>query len=180
MKKVIHEIIVIARTATYFAIVFLFMMVMKKLSLEDYNIEFTGVSQALIGALIMSKVILLLELVKPTPWVQRQPAVVYVMLRTFTYTLGVLVVVLLEKIYESRHKADGFGNIASYVFTHRDIYHVWANTLAVSASIFFFNAFAVVQRLLGKNGLAKLYFSVPLNTIKQIDFLAKKSSPQAN
>jgi hypothetical protein len=175
MKKVVHELIVIARTALYFAIVFIFIMVMKKLFLKDYDIEFAGVSQALIGALIMSKVILLLELVKPTPWVRKQPAIVYVMIRTFSYTLGVLVVVLLEKVFESRHKADGFGNIVSYVFTHRDIYQVWANTLSVSASIFFYNAFSVVQRLLGKNGLAKLYFSVPLETINQIDFLPNKS-----
>ena len=178
MKKVIHEIIVIARTALYFAIFFLFMMVMKKLYLKDYDIEFTGVSQALIGALIMSKVILLLELIKPSAWVQRQPAFVYIIIRTVEYTFGVLLVVVLEKAFEARHEVSGFTNAISHVLSHRDVYHVWATTLGASASIFFYNAFFVVKQLLGKNGVAKLYFTTPLNTIKQIDFLPKKSSQQ--
>jgi hypothetical protein len=173
MKKVTHELIVIARTASYFAVVFLFMMVMKKLYLKDYDIEFTGVTQALIGALIMSKVILLLEMIKPTAWVQRRPAIVYVIIRTVLYSLGVLIVVMLEKAFEARHEVSGFTNAIDHVISHRDIYHVWATTLGASASIFFYNAFVVVKRLLGKNGLAKLFLSVPLNFIKQIDFIAK-------
>ncbi len=176
MKKLVHEIIVIARTAGYFAIVFLFMMVMKKLYLEDYNIEFTGVSQALIGALIMSKVILLLQLISLGSWVQRQPPIVDIFLRTLFYTFGVLIVVMLEKAFEARHEVSGFGNAISHVLSHRDIYHVWATTLGASASIFFYNAFTVVKKLLGKNGLAKLFFTTPLNSIKQVDFLPKKST----
>ena len=123
MKKVLHELVVIARTATYFAIVFLFMMVLKKLYLKDYDIEFTGVSQALIGALIMSKVILLLELISLGPWVQRQPPVVDVCLRTLMYSAGVLVVVVLEKAFEARHEVSGFGNAIAHVIDNRDIYH---------------------------------------------------------
>lgn len=180
MKKVTHELIVIARTASYFAIFFLFMMVMKKLYLKDYDIEFTGVSQALIGALIMSKVILLLELIKPSAWVQRQPAFVYIIIRTLEYTFGVLIVVVLEKAFEARHEVSGFTNSIDHVIDHRDVYHVWATTLGASASIFFYNAFVVVKRLLGKNGLAKLFFSIPLNSIAQIDFIPKKSPPQVN
>jgi hypothetical protein len=48
MKKLLHEIKSIARISSYFAIVFLLMMVMKKLYLEDYDIAFSGISQALI------------------------------------------------------------------------------------------------------------------------------------
>jgi hypothetical protein len=167
MKKVLHELVVIARTATYFAIVFIFMMVLKKLYLEDYNIEFTGISQALIGALIMSKVILLLELISLGPWVQRQPPVVDVVLRTLLYTIGVLIVVALEKAFEARHKVSGFENAIEHVIKHRDIYHVWATTLGASASIFFYNAFSVVQRLLGKNGIYNLFFTQSLNQVEQ-------------
>jgi hypothetical protein len=55
LKSIFEEIKTIARTAAYFAIVFILMMVMKKLYLKDYDIEFTGISQALIGALVLSK-----------------------------------------------------------------------------------------------------------------------------
>jgi len=178
MKKVIHELIVIARTATYFAIVFLFMMVMKKLYLKDYDIEFTGISQALIGALIMSKVILLLGLISLGSWVQKQPPIVDVTLRTLMYTIGVLIVVMLEKAFEARHEVSGFGDAITHVLDHRDIYHVWATTLGASASIFFFNVFSIVQRLLGKNGIYKLFFTHSLNQVEKGDPLLIKTSLQ--
>lgn len=167
MKKVLHEIIVIARTTSYFAFFFIFMIVMKKLTLKDYDIEFTGLSQALIGALIMAKVILLMEMISLGSWVQDQPPIVDTLLRTLLYSVGVLVVVMLEKAFEARHKVDGFSNAIAYVLDRRDVYHVWANTLGASVSIFFFNVFAVVQRLLGKNGTYKLFFTGSLNRLEQ-------------
>jgi hypothetical protein len=166
MKKVIHEIIVVARTTTYFAVFFLFMILMKRLTLKDYDIEFTGVSQALIGALIMAKVILLMELISLGSWVQNQPPVVDVVLRTLLYSLGVLLVVWLEKSFEARHEAGGFSNATTYVLQHRDHYHVLVNTLSASASVFFFNCFSVFQRLLGKNGTFKLFFKGSLNQLE--------------
>jgi hypothetical protein len=166
LRKIVEEIRIIARTAAYFAFVFILMMVMKKLYLEDYDIQFSGMSQAIIGALIMAKVIILMELISLGSWVQRQPAIVDVTLRTVLYSLGVLVVVFLEKAFEKRHEAGGFGPAFAYVFNHRDIYHVWATTLGASGSIFVYNAFTVVQRTMGKHGLAKLFFSTSLNQVE--------------
>lgn len=166
LKKILHEIKTIVRVASYFAIVFMMMMVMKKLYLEDYDIEFTGISQALVGALILSKVVLLMEYISLGPWVQRQPPIIDVILRTLLYSAGVAVVVLLEKAFEKRHVADGFGNAVSYVLSHRDAYHVWATTIGSAASIFVYNAFSVVQQKMGKNGVAKLFFSTPLNQVE--------------
>jgi hypothetical protein len=163
LKKILKEIKIIARTASYFAIVFILMMVMKSLDLRDYNIEFNGISQALVGALIMSKVIILMEYITLGKWVQRQPAIVDVTLRTVLYTAGVLIVIVLEKAFEKRHEAGGFVKAISYVFSNRDIYHVWATTIGSAASIFVYNAFSVVHRVMGKNGLAKLFFSTPLS-----------------
>jgi hypothetical protein len=167
MKKVIHEIVVVARVTTYFALFFIFMIVMKKFILEDYDIEFSGISQALIGALIMAKVILLMELISLGSWVQNQPPIVDVILRTLFYAVGVLVVVLLEKSFEARHKADGFSNAMTYVFTHRDIYHVWYNTLGAAVSIFFYNAFQVIVRFIGKKGTYKLFCTGSLNQLEE-------------
>ncbi len=167
LKKILNEIKIVARVASYFAIVFVMMMVMKKLDLEDYDIKFTGISQALVGALILSKVVILMEYISLGSWVQRQPAIVDVILRTLLYSAGVAVVVLLEKAFEKRHEVKGFGNAISYVISHRDVYHVWATTIGSAASIFIYNAFSVVQQKMGKNGIAKLFFSTPLNQVGQ-------------
>jgi hypothetical protein len=166
IKSIIKELKTILRTAAYFATVFLLMMVMKKLYLEDYDIEFTGISQALIGALILSKVVILMDLISLGSQVQHQPPFVDTCLRTVLYTSGVWIVVILEKLFERRHDAGGIGDSISYLFGHRDIYHVWATTIGIGFSIFIYNAFAVVQRRLGRHGLAKLFFHTPLEQVE--------------
>ncbi len=171
LKKIWREIRVILRTAAYFAIVFILMMVMKKLNLKDYDIEFSGMSQAIIGSLVMAKVIVLMELISLGSWVQRKPPIVDVILRTLLYTLGVLIVIVLEKAFEKRHVVEGFGNAISFVLQNRDIYHVWATTIGAAASIFIYNAFSTIKKVLGEKGLAKLFFSTPLSQIDHLHAL---------
>ncbi len=165
--KILHsiwkELKTIIRTAAYFAVVFILLMAIKTLLLKDYNIEFSGMGQALIGALILSKVIILMELIRPAKWVQRQPPVVYVVLRTLLYSAGVLFVSILEKGFEKRHEHAGFSNAVLYVIQNRDMYHVWATTIGVSASIFIYNAFFIIQKAMGPNALRKLFFSIPMD-----------------
>jgi hypothetical protein len=106
--------------------------------------------------------------------VQRQPPVVDVCLRTLLYTIGVWIVIILEKLFERRHDAGGIGDSISYLFSHRDIYHVWATTIGSGVSIFVYNSFSVVQRLLGRHGLAKLFFHTSLEQVDHA-FLAEKT-----
>ncbi len=166
MKKLLHEIKSIARISSYFAVVFLLMMVMKKLYLEDYDIAFTGISQALIGALIMAKVIVLVDLISFGEWLKRLPAIYDVVFRTIIYTLGVVIVIILEKAFENRHKVSGFGDAISYVFSHRDIYHVWAQTIGVSLSLLAYNAFTIFQMRMGEKGVARLFLSTTLEQLE--------------
>ena len=161
-KKIIEEIKIILRTTAYFAVVFLILMVMKKLNLEDYHIEFTGLSQVLIGSLIMAKVIILMDLISLGKWVQHQPAMVDITIRTILYSAGVAIVVLLEKAFEHRHEVKGFTNAVMYVVHNRDFYHVWATTIGAGGAIFVYNSFTVVKRKLGEKGLVILFFKTPL------------------
>lgn len=168
IEKIIKEIRIILRTTGYFATVFILMMVMKTLDLKDYNIEFAGLGQALIGALIMAKVILLMEMITLGKWVQDQPPIVDILLRTLLYSAGVAIVVLLEKAFEVRHEVQGFWNAILHVFGNRDIYHVWATTIGAAASIFVYNAFSIIQLTMGRRALAKLYFHTPLNQVENL------------
>jgi hypothetical protein len=176
LHKILEEIKIVLRTATYFAIVFILMMVMKKLYLKDYDIEFYGMSQAIIGALIMSKVVILMEMISFGKWVQDQPPIVDVLIRTVLYTAGVAVVIVLEKAFEKRHEVVGFGNAIAYILNHRDVYHVWATTIGSAASIFVYNSFSIVQRLVGKNGLARLFFSTPLIEVERSQMIAPNAT----
>jgi hypothetical protein len=164
-QKLLKELKEILGMTLYFLFFLGLLIVLKKLILEDYQIEFKGLSTAIIGALVMAKVVLLMELIPRGEWVRRQPAIVDVVLRTILYTIGVLVVMLLEKAFESRHEEGGFGAALQHVFQNRDIYQVWAGTIVVGFSLLGYNLMSVMRQYLGKHQLMNLYFSTPLEQI---------------
>ena len=164
-QKVIKELKSIAWVTLYFFIWLSILMILKKLTLEDYNIKFSGLSIAIISSLVMAKVVLLMELIKPSSWVKRQPAIVDVLIRTVMYSIGVLFVQLLEKAFESRHEEGGFGNAMIKVFQHRDMYKIWAGTLIIGISLFFYNVYSVLKHYFAGNKFARILFTTPLEDL---------------
>jgi hypothetical protein len=153
----------VALTTLYFAVWLGVLVLFKRLILADYRIEFHGLSLALVGALIIAKVVLVLEHVPLGPWARRHAALVEVVLRTLLYTLGVAVVLLLEKAFESRHEQGGFGAALAGVLQHRDIAHVWANTICMGSALLVFNALSILRRHLGEGRLVALFLAPASN-----------------
>lgn len=139
------------------------LLVLKDLLLAEYDIAFHGWSVALVGALVLSKVVLVLEHLPLGAWIGGRPAWVDVTARTLLYGLGVLVVLLLEKAFEGRHEYGGFGASMKSVFQHAEIHHVWVNTICLTGALLTFNALSVVRRHLGEGGLRRLFLQ-PLPT----------------
>jgi drug/metabolite transporter (DMT)-like permease len=82
------------------------LVALKGLVLAEYRIEFHGLSVALVGALVLAKVALVLELGAS---IRTRPTLVDVVLRTALYAVGVLVGLVLEKPLEARHAHGGLG-----------------------------------------------------------------------
>jgi hypothetical protein len=155
-EKLKHELISVGIATLYFLIWFGFLMLIKFLLLEDYDIEFTGVSMVIVGALVVAKVILIMEYIPLGSWVKKQPAYVDVILRTVLYSLGVLVILILEKGFEGRHEYGGFANSLRQVFNHVDVYHVWVNSIVVSCALLSFNFLTLIRMRLGKGVLFRM------------------------
>src|SRR5215831_4677395 len=130
-QKLAHEFRVVVVTTAYFAVCFGVLVALKRLLLADYQIQFRGFSLALVSALIVAKVVLILEHVTLGQWIRNHAVAVDVVLRTLLYTVGVAAALLLERGFEARHEHGGFGAGVAWVFQHRDMHHVWADTLVV-------------------------------------------------
>jgi hypothetical protein len=155
--KLKHELKAIILVTLFFAVWLGIFMGLKILLLEDYHIQFGGFSMVLIGALILAKVVLILEHVSLGAWLRDKPVLVDVLLRTILYAFGTFVVMLLEKTFESRHEQGGFGPALMNVFQHRDMPHVWANTICLTGALLFYNLLAEINRRLGTGGLARMF-----------------------
>ena len=133
------------------------LVALKSLVLAEYDIEFRQWSAILVGSLVLAKVVLILEHVPLGAWTRSRPAYVDVFARTLLYSLGVFVVLLLEKSFEGRQEAGGFGAALAGLFRDVDMPHVWANTICLSGALFGYNALAVVRRHLGDGGLVRIF-----------------------
>lgn len=160
-QKLKHELKAIVLVTLFFAAWLGILMGLKVLILEDYHIRFGGFSMVLIGALVLAKVVLILEHVSLGAWLRSRPVLVDVLLRTLLYALGTLVVLLLEKAFESRHEQGGFSPALMKVFQHPDMPHLWANSICVTGALLFYNVLAVLNRHLGTGGLARVLLSPP-------------------
>jgi hypothetical protein len=155
-EKLAHEFAALVRLGLYFTTWIGALVILKKLILEEYRIGFTGMSAVLLGALVLSKVVLILEKVSFGSWVGRQAAWVEVVLRTLLYSFGVVVVLLLEKAFEGRHEHGGFSQAVQAIFQDADINHVWVNSICLGGALLSYNVLWAIQRHLGEGALLRL------------------------
>lgn len=154
----IAEIRAVLITTLFFFCWFGGLMVIKVLLLREYNIEFTGLSIVLVAALVIAKVVLLLEYV-PLPFTKNKPAWVEVMARTFLYLAGVFVIMSLEKSFEARHEYGGLWEAYKNIWHQANVYHLWANTICVFGALLSFNFWSVIKMNFGEGIIWKLLTS---------------------
>src|SRR5215469_9808095 len=99
-QRLWKEVREVGATTLYFAIWFGLLVLLKRLYLSEYHIKFSGLSVALISALLVAKVVLILEHVTLGQWVHKHAVAFDVVLRTLLYTFGVLVALWLERGFE--------------------------------------------------------------------------------
>jgi hypothetical protein len=117
----------------------------------------------LFGALILAKVVLILNHVPLGSWLRIPPVLMDVILRTFLYAFGALLVILLGKAFESRHEQGGFVPAFMNVLKNRDMPHVWANKICVTGALLFCNLLSALNSQLGRGGLVRAYLAPQRN-----------------
>ena len=158
-QKLRSEISAMALITFYFAAWLGFLVLIKKLILSEYQIEFHGLSMALVGALVLAKVVLVLEHVPLGSLTRARPAMVDVFVRTLLYAVGVFLVLLFEKALEGRIEHGGFVPSLISVFQHAKGHHVWVNSVCLTGALLGYNAVSVVRRHLDEGGLTRLFMS---------------------
>ncbi len=165
--RVAEEFKTVGLVTLYFACCFGIVVLLKRLFLAQYQIEFRGLSAAIMGALIAGKVVVLLEKAPIGKWIGNRIVFVELVARTLFYSLGAMVALLLERTFAARHEYDGFFIAMVEVFRQRDINHVWASLICVGLSLLAFNTGAVVWRYLGKDTLVKLFFETKSGELEE-------------
>lgn len=154
LKREFHEL---ALASAYFGVWIGALVLLKKLVLLEYKISFRGLSVVVVGTLVLSKVVLILAHVPLGAWVRTRAAWVEILVRTALYSVGVFVVLLVEKAFEGRHEHGGFGRSLASVFQHPDIPQVFATTICVGGALLGYNMLSAVRRQLGAGSLRRIF-----------------------
>ena len=168
-EKIKEELKSLGMIMFYFGIWFAFMIVIKTLLLREYNIEFSGLSTVFIGALIVGKVILIVDHIPFGSWIENKPAYVDIFFRTFVYSIGIIIIMIIEKAFELRHEAGGFFNAIPHVFKDTDSNHFYVNSITVLCALLGYNILNLFAKYFGKGGFRKILSSPPPLISKEKD-----------
>lgn len=148
-----RELKAVALVTTYFLSWFCLISYIKTLMLEQYNVSFVAVSSALVGSLVIAKVVVILDETSVGDRFSKHAALIHILWRSLIYTFFVAIVMVLEKIVEGMFDGQAIAEATRNVWLHRNRDHILVSVILMSIAFLFYNTFAVVNRALGNTGL---------------------------
>lgn len=159
LHRLREELRSIALVTLYFAACFIVIMLLKQMWLAEYGIEFTGISVALVAALVTAKVMIVLDHVPLAQRLRGWPGAIEVATRSAVYTSVVLLVLVIEKAFESRAEQGGLMPALANILQHPDLPNLVATTIAIGLAFLAYTAFAIVHRDIGGQRMREIFLS---------------------
>lgn len=148
-----HEASEVLFATIYFAVCFLTIAFLKALFLKEYNIAFYGYSGALIGALIVAKVLVVMKATTIGKRFKTKKIIYHVLYQSVVYTFWVFVVVALEHLFHIINKSNGFSHLVEEI----DMHLILAKSLCVFISFLIYHIFQEINNHLGEGVLRELF-----------------------
>jgi hypothetical protein len=158
-ERVRHEVREIGLVTLYFLACFLFFLSMKALLLDEYHIETPVLSTAIIGALVVAKVVVLLDKTSLGERFASSRLLVHVLWRSLVYTAVAFVVTLAERLFDLYRRSGDLSTSLTELWAGEDVDHFLALNLTVGLSLLVYNVFAEIERHLGGGALRDLFLA---------------------
>jgi len=132
-----------------------------KLFVEQYSVQYAAFTRAAVAALILGKVVTLLDWAIQRRVAARPRRIVSIAARTIVYALVVIVLGTAEKLFTAyRHQAGAKAAIEQ-VWSTADIHHFLGLVLLLSLVVGAYLTAQEIDRALGQGGLARLLLERP-------------------
>lgn len=154
-KRELKEILAIS---SVFFIIFVLLLFLKKALLDDYKIDFYIISTAIIGALILAKVVLIFDLLPISKKSDHLPNIYRVFFRSFIYICGFVIFTMLEHLIKGFIDGDTFSQAFNAAFHQLGNPAFITTFVGVFIAFLFFNAFWVIRAKYGPHELYALFF----------------------
>ena len=147
----------------FFLAGFLLLLVLVKLALAQFSIEFTAFSNAFVGALIAAKAALVLDETPLARSLERYRRIVAVAVKTAFYGVVSLLMGYLERFLEALHRLRDFNGAIRDVVDHASHNRLLGWALGISIVFALYFAFFEISQRMGQGELTRLFFEAPSN-----------------
>jgi hypothetical protein len=145
----------------FFTIGFLLLLLIIKLALENFSIEMTAISKAVVGALFAAKAVLILDETPIARRLEQYRRIVAVAVKTFFYGVTTLLLGYLERFIDALRRVHSFDATVRYMMDQANLYRLLAWALGVSLVFAIYFALFEIDKRLGKGELWKLFVDSP-------------------
>jgi len=157
-----HEIAEVIPPTIFFFVSFHVIAFTRALMLEEYGITVRSFAAATIGALIVAKVIVIVDLL---PFVNRypdKPLIYNVAWKTLIYVLAALLVRYVEHLISFARKHENLLEANRDLLAEVNWPNFWATQIWVVVLMFVYCALVELIRLLGAERVRQIFFGGPL------------------
>jgi len=152
-----------APVVLFFFIAFILIFLLLKLFVAQYSIEFYAFSKAAIGALILAKVVLVMDWAVSGKRVSTYPRAVAIICKTFIYGLAVIVLGIGERTIHGIRQAGNLRDAVKLVIARADLDRFLGLVLLISLTVGSYLVMREIDRAMGKGALFRLFFKRPVD-----------------
>ena len=158
------ELIKMVPSAIFFFSALMIILLVLKLFVEQYSIEFYAFSKAAIGALILAKVILLMDWGESKRHASRYPRAVVVAVKTVIYGVAVIAVWMAERIFDAYRQTGNLGDGVAMMMANANLDRFLGCVLLICLIVSAYLTLQEINRAMGDGALIRLFFTAPART----------------
>ena len=160
-RRLLELVREMAPPVIFFFIALLAILVIFKLFVAQYTIEFYAFGKAALGAVIIGKGVLLMEWAAGKREMRRLPLAAIVAMRTAIYASAVILLWSLERLIDASRQAKGVRAGAAMLLANANLDRFLGLVILASLVIGTYLVLEEISHAMGPGALRKLFFSRP-------------------
>lgn len=160
VTKIKHEVIEVIPPTIFFFIAIGLLILTKRLMLQQYGIQFVDFGAAIVGALIVGKVVLIADHFRFINKFPNKPLIYNVLWKTIIYVLAAFFVRLGEHFIPPFIKYNSFREATAQLVDDMVWPRFWIIYLWLCVLLFVYCSLRELIRVIGKDQVLKLFFGI--------------------
>jgi hypothetical protein len=156
-----RELVAVWPAFLFFLFGFLILLLIIKLALASFSIEMKALSNAVVGALIAAKAVLILDETPLARRLEQNRRITAVAVKTLLYGSATLLLGYVERIVEAMRSQHSFDGALRYLINQASLYRILGWTTGVSLVFAIYFALFEINRRMGDGELKRLFFDSP-------------------